>query len=64
MKCPKCNGKHLVQNFIEGLFRSHACKNCGGNWLLVEDYVAWKERNPEYEFTQEAAFEAEDTNSK
>ena len=61
MKCPKCNGKHLVQNFIEGLFRSHACKNCGGNWLLVEDYVAWKERNPEYEFTQEAAFEAEDT---
>lgn len=38
-------------SFIDQQFRAHTCNNCGGNWILVEDYVSWKERNPQYCFT-------------
>lgn len=61
MKCPNCNGAHLVPGFLEGRFRAHTCSRCGGYWLFIEDYVAWKERNPEYKFSQDAMFEADDS---
>jgi len=61
MKCPGCKGNKLNPSFLEGLFRAHTCGDCDGNWLLIEDYVAWKERNPEFVFSQEAVFEVEDT---
>ena len=61
MKCPNCATNSLNPSYLEGLFRAHTCVNCNGNWLLVEDYVAWKERNPEYIYSNEAVFEAEDT---
>lgn len=61
MKCPNCKSSNLIPSYLEGLFRAHTCSNCNGNWLLVEDYVAWKERNPEFTFSSEVVFEAEDT---
>ncbi|WP_428036621.1 zf-TFIIB domain-containing protein [Amphritea sp.] len=61
MKCPICKKGNLVPSFLEGLFRAHTCDDCGGNWLLIEDYVAWKERHPEHAFVQEDAFEADDS---
>lgn len=35
---------------MDSLFRCHTCNHCGGNWVLIEDYVAWRERNPDYSF--------------
>ncbi len=63
MKCPSCRETNLVPCFLDDLFRAHTCKACGGNWLLIEDYISWKERNPEYRFSQDASFEAVDTKS-
>jgi Zn-finger nucleic acid-binding protein len=48
-------------SFLDDLFRAHTCKDCAGNWLLIEDYVAWKERNPEHAFSQQALFQVENT---
>jgi Zn-finger nucleic acid-binding protein len=54
MKCTSCNKGILSPSFIDGLFRAHTCTACAGNWILIEDYVAWKERNPEFKFSAEA----------
>ncbi|MFT2092469.1 zf-TFIIB domain-containing protein [Paraglaciecola sp. 2405UD69-4] len=52
MKCTSCKEGKLTPSFIEGQFRAHTCSNCGGNWVLIEDYVSWKERNPNYQFSE------------
>ncbi|NOU50062.1 zf-TFIIB domain-containing protein [Pseudoalteromonas sp. JBTF-M23] len=57
MNCTSCKNGALVPSFIDGLFRAHTCDYCGGNWLLIEDYVAWKERNPQYQFKCDVSFE-------
>lgn len=61
MKCTSCKSGQLLPSFIEGQFRAHTCSNCGGNWILVEDYVSWKERNPQFSFKAGSTCEAEDT---
>ncbi|MCK4841611.1 MAG: zf-TFIIB domain-containing protein [Methylococcales bacterium] len=61
MKCTSCNKGILSPSFIDGLFRAHTCTECGGNWVLIEDYLIWKERNPEFEFSDEVTCEAEDS---
>lgn len=61
MRCPGCKGANLNPSFLDDLFRTHTCKDCGGSWLLIEDYVTWKERNPEYTLSHDASFEVEDT---
>lgn len=50
MKCTSCSSGVLKPSFMDDLFRAHTCSNCGGNWVLIQDYVAWKERNPEHRF--------------
>ena len=61
MKCTSCKSGQLEPSFMEGQFRCHTCSNCQGNWILVEDYVSWKERNPQFTFTAESQCEAEET---
>jgi Zn-finger nucleic acid-binding protein len=61
MRCPSCKGNTLDPSLLDGLFRAHICSDCGGNWFLIEDYVVWKERNPEFAFSKDASFESEDT---
>ena len=61
MKCTSCKQGRLIPSFIDGLFRSHTCEHCQGNWLLIEDYVAWKERNPEFVFDESANFSLDDS---
>jgi len=61
MKCTSCKNGHLAPSYIEGLFRAHTCSSCGGNWILIEDYMYWKEKNPEYQFSEKAQVEIEDT---
>ncbi len=61
MKCTSCKSGQLLPSFIEGQFRAHTCSHCEGNWILVEDYVSWKERNPQFSFKTDSTCEAEDT---
>ena len=61
MKCTSCNSGELKPSFIDGLFRAHTCDNCEGNWILIEDYVAWKERNADLEFNQDANVEVDES---
>lgn len=53
MDCTKCKTGALQPSFLDGLFRAHTCSDCGGNWILVEDFVAWKEQNSEFQFAAE-----------
>jgi Zn-finger nucleic acid-binding protein len=50
MRCTSCKQGDLQASFIDQQFRAHTCNYCGGNWILVEDYVTWKERNPQFSF--------------
>ncbi|WP_447895028.1 MULTISPECIES: zf-TFIIB domain-containing protein [unclassified Vreelandella] len=63
MKCTACQEGKLVPSFLDSLFRCHTCENCGGNWLLIEDYISWKERHPEHVFDDDHIenIDAEDT---
>lgn len=61
MKCTACNKGILSPSFIDGLFRAHTCTECGGDWILIEDYVTWQERNPEFQFSTDVICEVEDS---
>ena len=61
MKCTSCKLGELNPSFIEGQFRAHTCSNCNGNWILIEDYVAWKERNPQFSFDEDLQCEIDET---
>ena len=61
MKCTSCQQGNLIPSFIEGQFRAHTCENCHGNWILIEDYVAWKERHPQFTFDENVNCEVDDS---
>ncbi|AZQ82656.1 hypothetical protein EKO29_00390 [Colwellia sp. Arc7-635] len=61
MKCTSCKQGELTPSFLEGQFRSHTCTNCHGNWILIEDYVAWKERNPEFSFDESLQYDIDES---
>ncbi|WP_104398870.1 TFIIB-type zinc ribbon-containing protein [Vibrio penaeicida] len=61
MKCTSCNTGVLEPKFIDGMFPAHICNECEGNWILVEDYVAWKEDNPAYPISNSVTCEISDT---
>jgi Zn-finger nucleic acid-binding protein len=50
MRCCGCKEGQLQGSFIDQQFRAHTCNQCGGNWILIEDYVQWKECNPHHNF--------------
>lgn len=57
MKCTACKKGTLSPSFIDGLFRAHTCSHCSGDWILIEDYVTWRERHSDYEFAKDIHFE-------
>jgi len=61
MKCTSCKQGRLLPSLLEGEFRAHTCSNCSGHWILIEDYVSWKERNPQYSFKENIHYELDDT---
>ncbi|TDF37446.1 hypothetical protein EYS14_14955 [Alteromonadaceae bacterium M269] len=63
MKCTSCKTGDLERTFIDGLFEAKTCTHCGGNWILVEHYVAWKERNPNHEFDVDQDFTISETST-
>ncbi len=61
MNCTSCKNGALFPSFLDGQFRAHTCSNCGGNWILIEDYVSWKEKNPDYQFSENIIVDDIDT---
>ncbi len=57
MDCTACKKGTLIPDFIEGQFRSHICSSCQGQWILIEDYLYWQERNPEFTFHNQVCVE-------
>lgn len=42
MKCPSCQMGELQNSTIDNLFPCKTCDHCNGNWLLLKDYMYWK----------------------
>lgn len=61
MKCTSCKVGYLAPRIMDDLFRAHTCTECGGNWILIEDYVVWKENNPDFNVADDITCEAVDT---
>lgn len=61
MRCTSCKSGSLNPSYIDKLFRAHTCDNCGGDWILIEDYVSWKEANPEHQFDAVEVAEIDDS---
>lgn len=64
MKCPKCQNVALKTDLLDGFLPVQHCPNCGGNWLMLEDYLQHKHKVPEAtEELEHAVLEAEETES-
>lgn len=61
MKCTSCKQGELIRSFIDGQFKAHTCSNCEGNWILIEDYVAWHESHPQFVFDEKITCEVDET---
>lgn len=57
MQCTSCENGKLTPSSIEGLFSARTCSNCGGDWILIEEYAAWRECHSAYEFAGNIHFE-------
>ncbi|MFP8966772.1 zf-TFIIB domain-containing protein [Pokkaliibacter sp. CJK22405] len=60
MQCTSCKAGTLVEGNMDQLFRAHTCSHCGGNWILIEDFVAWKDNHPNYPFSTSLLFSEAD----
>lgn len=43
MKCTSCNVGNLVPGYLDNLFPSHQCNHCGGHFIMLNDYLHWRE---------------------
>jgi len=59
MKCTSCHKGMLNPAYLEGLFPCHTCSNCGGNLVVLSDYLRWKDQNTDIDFNAEPAAEME-----
>ncbi|MEZ8129865.1 TFIIB-type zinc ribbon-containing protein [Enterovibrio norvegicus] len=64
MDCTSCKRGVLKPSYIEGQFRAHTCSHCKGDWILIEDFIAWRERNPGYEFAENATLTLDASETK
>lgn len=52
MRCTRCKQGNLQDAKLEELFPCRTCDACGGNWILLKDYLQWKDRNPNHDFAK------------
>ena len=45
--CTSCKQGTFKPSFLEPGLASKTCNYCGGNWLLIEDYVKWQQHSAE-----------------
>ena len=54
MKCSSCGIGRLEPSYFEGLFACHSCSNCGGDLILLGDFMRWQKLNPEADLSVSA----------
>jgi len=59
MKCTSCNSGQLNSAYLEGLFPCHTCSNCGGNLIMLTDYLRWQDQNKEIDLSADASLEVD-----
>ena len=55
MKCSSCKKGTLERAHFEGLFACHSCTHCGGDLILLGDYIEWQAANPGSELSADAS---------
>lgn len=62
MKCTSCGEASLNSSYLEPQLPCYNCQNCGGNLLMLSDFLRWKESNAGDELiTNTATVEAQET---
>jgi len=64
MKCPGCKNGQLRDAYLEEGLLCKTCDDCGGDWLLLEHYLRWKESCPAQETQVEQDIDVELSDSK
>ena len=59
MKCTSCGKGVLGHSYLEPQLPCYNCSNCGGNLLMLSDFLRWKENNEPT--TDKVAVEAQET---
>lgn len=45
MRCPTCKTDTLKPSYLEDMLPAHHCEHCGGDWLMLKDFLLWRERH-------------------
>ena len=45
MKCTSCGNGTLNSSYLEPQLPCYQCSNCSGNFLMISDFLRWKETN-------------------
>ncbi len=62
MQCPKCKVGVLQHAYLDNIFPCRTCDRCGGNWLMLDDYLQYKSQLENLASSDESlSFEAEET---
>lgn len=63
MKCTACDEGNLVAAYLDGLFACQTCDSCGGNLLMLSDYLRWRENNKDHQIEpgEKVYIEADET---
>jgi len=62
MKCTSCGEATLMSSYLEPKLPCYNCPSCGGNLLMLTDFLRWKEDNEPVELTTvEVSVEAQET---
>jgi len=43
MKCSACSVGTLLPSYVEDLFACHTCSNCGGQLIMMGEYLRWQD---------------------
>lgn len=44
--CTSCNSGKLLPTTLDNSLKAKQCNHCHGHWILIEDYVRWKQQQP------------------
>lgn len=59
MKCTSCNDGSLSSSHLEGLFPCQTCSNCGGNLIMLTDYLRWRDHNEDVDLSTNSSIEVQ-----
>lgn len=51
MNCTRCKQGILQPGFLDDLFPARTCNGCGGSFILLKDYLHWRDKHPDHVFT-------------